>query len=83
MDKLTGEPKASTLTVEAGSSEAERAVLYLAACPPAVSGEGGRDATFSIVCRVAELFPSLRDEDALTDAIEAWNERRDPPWSDK
>ena len=62
--------------------DVERAKRYLAKTPPAISGQGGHDHTFSTVCRLLELFPALNDDEILN-VLEEWNNRCDPPWNEK
>lgn len=57
----------------------ERARRYVAAIPPAVSGQQGDLATFQVCCRLVRGF-ALTDDEALT-AMQEWNACCRPPWS--
>jgi hypothetical protein len=59
----------------------DRARQYIAAIPPAVSGQHGDVHTFRICCRVVRGF-ALADDEAL-DVLRDWNSRCEPPWSDR
>ena len=59
----------------------ERARRYLAALPPAVSGQHGDVTTFRACCRLVRGF-LLDDADALA-LIREWNARCEPPWSER
>jgi hypothetical protein len=59
----------------------ERARRYLAALPPAVSGDHGDVTTFRACCRLVRGF-LLSDADALV-LISEWNARCAPPWSER
>jgi hypothetical protein len=59
----------------------ERARRYLAAVPPAISGQHGDVHTFRVCCRLVRGF-ALDDANAL-DILSAWNARCQPPWSDR
>ncbi len=59
----------------------ERAQQYLAAVPPAVSGQHGDLSTFRVCCRLARGF-ALPDDAALA-ALTDWNARCAPPWSER
>jgi len=59
----------------------ERARQYLAAVPPAISGQHGDVHTFRVCCRLVRGF-ALDDRDAL-EVLGAWNARCQPPWSDR
>ncbi len=59
----------------------ERARRYVAAIPPAVSGQQGDLATFRVCCRLVRGF-ALTDDEALT-AIQEWNASCRPPWSER
>lgn len=54
---------------------------YLAALPPAVSGEGGHSRTFATAC-VLVLGFNLRPEQAMP-FFEEWNRTCQPPWSER
>ncbi len=57
----------------------DRAANYLAKIPPAISGQGGQDATFHAAC---ELFRfGLTDAEARR-LFDDFNSRCEPPWSD-
>jgi hypothetical protein len=59
----------------------ERARRYLAALPPAVSGQHGDVATFRACCRLVRGF-LLDDADALA-LMREWNAHCEPPWSER
>ena len=59
----------------------DRARHYVAAIPPAVSGQHGDVHTFRVCCRVVRGF-ALADDEAL-DVLRDWNSRCEPPWSDR
>ena len=77
-------PKRETVTINAGLTVDERIKKYLEACPPAVSGQRGHDHTFSIICRLFEAFPDLREwsDEAILSLLDSWNARCVPPWTD-
>jgi putative DNA primase/helicase len=56
----------------------ERARRYLAACPPAITGQGGGARTL-LACEHVVLGFDLSEEDAL-EAMRQWNARCQPPW---
>lgn len=58
-----------------------RAQHYLAKCPAAKSGEGGHELTWSVVRCVVRGF-NLTEQQALV-ALQPWNSRCDPEWSEK
>jgi hypothetical protein len=58
---------------------AERARRYVAKMPPAISGQGGHNQTFTVAC---ELFRfGLTDSEAAA-VLAEYNQRCQPPWSD-
>jgi hypothetical protein len=66
----------------AGSGEAsERARRYVAAVPAAVSGHHGDIHTFRVCCRLVRGF-ALDEDDALA-VLTQWNERCEPPWTER
>jgi hypothetical protein len=58
----------------------ERIERYIDACPPAISGSGGHDATFRIACILVQGF-DLSPDDAFTFLVR-YNERCEPPWTE-
>lgn len=58
----------------------DRICKYLAACPPAVSGQQGHTQTFMVACKLVNGF-ALGESDAL-DYLRLYNERCQPPWSE-
>lgn len=58
-----------------------RAQRYVAAVPPAVSGQHGDLRTFQICCRLTRGF-ALSDDEALA-VLSDWNARCVPPWSER
>jgi len=81
-------PKPMSLPQPAGpvlSSETdvtERAIAYLAACPPTVSGQAGHNQTFAVTQALVNGF-CLEPETALRLLQEHYNQRCEPPWSEK
>ena len=63
-----------------GISVIERARRYLAAMPPAVSGQGGHDQTFDAACSLVLGFGLSIPEAAPL--LAEYNQRCQPPWSD-
>ena len=57
----------------------ERARRYIANCPPAISGQGGHDATFHVAAVLVHGF-ALSEADALM-LLREWNAACVPPWS--
>jgi hypothetical protein len=64
-----------------GADMLVRAQRYLAAVPPAISGQHGDAHTFRVCCRLARGF-ALSDADALS-LLNEWNASCRPPWSDR
>jgi len=58
----------------------ERARRYTAKCPPAVSGQGGHNATFHVAAVLVHGF-ALGEADALA-LLREFNQRCQPPWSE-
>lgn len=58
----------------------ERICRYLAACPPAVSGQGGHNVTFSLACALSNGFGL--DESQVLEYLNLFNSRCQPPWSE-
>jgi putative DNA primase/helicase len=69
------------LIAKPATTEIEKARLYLAKCPVAVSGQGGNKQTFAVICRLIKLFGTLSD-DELLDALQDWNSRCVPSWKE-
>lgn len=60
----------------------ERAASYIATMPPAISGQGGQDALFSVACRLVHGFQLSVDRAVAL--IEAdYNPRCEPEWSSR
>ena len=59
----------------------ERIAKYLAAIPPAISGAGGHNQTFSVACSLYNGW-NLSKEDTLA-WLKVYNERCEPKWNDK
>jgi hypothetical protein len=57
-----------------------RARTYLANLPPAISGQGGHNATFRAACWLVRF--GLSDADALV-LFREFNQRCQPPWTEK
>ncbi len=82
IEKQSATTPQKTLTIQRATTIEERAVKYLEQVPPAVSGNGGHNATFAVACRLVELFGNELDDDQLLSALEAWNGKCDPPWNE-
>jgi hypothetical protein len=69
------------VVIAASRNAVVRARQYVAAIPPAISGQHGDVHTFRVCCRVVRGF-ALADDEAL-DVLREWNSRCEPPWSDR
>lgn len=82
----TSSPKARTSrqTRPAPSNDAveRRAIAYLDAMPPAISGQGGHNATYAAATAMVHGF-GLAPERALHLLLDRYNPRCQPPWSEK
>lgn len=59
----------------------ERIARYLSQVPPAISGQGGHNQTFSLACALYNGF-ALPESEVL-EWLKMYNSRCQPPWSDK
>lgn len=59
-----------------------RAIAYLDAMPPAISGSGGHSQTFSAATALVHGF-GIKPGEALAILTQHYNPRCSPPWSDK
>jgi P4 family phage/plasmid primase-like protien len=77
-------PPPSSLTAKAPRewTVEERVIAYLAKIEPAVSGEKGHNKTFGAACRVGPGF-DLTEEEAFRLINTHYNQRCQPPWSEK
>ena len=83
-EKPTEKPNSKKkYTVVKASSIYDRCVSYLQKCDPAISGQSGHDQAFLVACKIAELFGEKLDDDQLIECLEEWNQRCDPPWTEK
>jgi putative DNA primase/helicase len=57
-----------------------RAIQYLEKCDPAISGQRGHDAAYHVACVLRCEF-GLSLDDSLS-AIQDWNSRCEPPWTE-
>ena len=60
----------------------QRAIAYLAACPPAVSGQGGHNQTFAVTQALVHGF-CLEPQTVLRLLRDHYNPRCKPAWSEK
>ncbi len=74
-------PPPLPVVIAASRNAVVRARQYVAAIPPAISGQHGDVHTFRVCCRVIRGF-ALADDEAL-DVLREWNSRCEPPWSDR
>lgn len=68
-------------TIVTTDARMERARKYLAKLPAAVSGDGGHTQMFNAVC--VAMFGFDLDADTTRHVIEEYNQRCDPPWSER
>ncbi len=74
-------PRGRLATAPSGhASVVERARAFLRHVAPAIAGQHGDTRTFRVCCRLARGF-DLADDEALR-ALDEWNARCDPPWSE-
>ena len=59
----------------------DRAKAWLSSIPPAISGSGGHNATFTAVTGLLNGF--CLDESTTMDLLRDWNRSCQPPWSDR
>jgi len=59
----------------------ERIQAYIDACPPAISGQGGHNQTFSVACALVNGF-QLGENDAIR-FLTSYNAKCKPPWTEK
>ena len=62
------------------TSPLDRARRYIAQCPPAISGQGGHNATYHAAAVLVHGF-DLGEADALA-LLREWNQSCRPPWSE-
>lgn len=72
--KLIASPSESVINCE------RRAVAYLDAMPPAISGQGGHNATYAAASALVHGF-GIEPDRALQLLVAHYNERCVPPWS--
>lgn len=65
------------------SAVVKHASAYLAKIPLAISGQHGHDATLSAANAIVVGFDFSHDSDAAWQLMQEFNQRCDPPWSDK
>jgi len=63
------------------SRRVDRALAYVARMPGAISGSGGHTAAMKVARACATGF-GLSESEILT-VLEVWNQRCEPPWSDR
>ncbi len=68
-------PVAGPMSVE------ERARRYVERMPPAISGQGGHDATYEVACVLVRGF--ALDEATAFDVLRGYNARCEPPWRER
>lgn len=62
-------------------SRAKRAIAYVDAIPPAVSGHGGHDQTFRVALALVRGFELPRS--VAAEILNYYNQACDPPWSER
>jgi replicative DNA helicase len=58
----------------------DRARRYIEKMEPAISGQGGHNATWAVACKLVHGF-GLSDSDAMSILLSDYNPRCQPPWS--
>ncbi len=76
------QPAPRRAAVASDDSLLRRAAAYLDAMPPAISGQGGHDATYAAATVLVHGF-GLSPDDALRLLIERFNPRCQPPWTER
>ncbi|MGE3844034.1 MAG: DNA-primase RepB domain-containing protein [Vicinamibacterales bacterium] len=79
--QTTARPRRVPTSVRRAEHALGRARRYLAALPPAITGQHGDLHTFRVCCRLVRGF-GLDDGDALT-LLTDWNRGCEPPWSEQ
>ncbi|MBN8597221.1 MAG: bifunctional DNA primase/polymerase [Planctomycetes bacterium] len=81
-----GPTSAATATSRSSSAPADsvvrRASAYLAAMPPAISGNGGHSRTYAAATALVHGF-GLDQHTAMRLLLDEYNPRCEPPWTDK
>jgi len=80
--KRTPSPLPTSPHAPDADSIERRALAYLQAMPPAVSGQGGHSATYSAATVLVHGF-GLSSEHALNLLLAHYNPRCQPPWTEK
>ncbi len=75
-------PPNATSRVETPIDLERRALAYLAKLPPAISGQGGHAATYTVATALVHGF-GLDPELALALLQQEYNPRCEPPWTEK
>jgi hypothetical protein len=76
------EPKSSPASSQLNDDVEARAIAYLAALPPAISGSGGHSQTYAAATALVHGF-GLEPDRALAILAAEYNPRCSPPWSDR
>jgi hypothetical protein len=79
---LRPDPKPSLAGSQRHDDVEARAIAYLAAMPPAISGSGGHSQTYAAATALVHGF-GLNTERALAILAAEYNPRCSPPWSDR
>jgi hypothetical protein len=84
LDGIRGNLQAPTCSTPLSpSSDVEkRALAYLDAMPPAISGQGGHNVTYSAATMLVHGFEIPQDQ-ALEMLLAHYNPRCEPPWTEK
>ena len=76
-------PTAATKPAEVSPDVLERrALAYLSAMPPAITGKGGHSATYAAATALVHGF-CIPPDQALHMLLERYNPRCEPPWTEK
>lgn len=58
----------------------DQAARYVAKCPPAISGDGGHNKSYNVVCTIVHGF--ALDESQAYSVLQSWNATCQPPWKE-
>lgn len=58
-------------------------IKYIDKMEPAISGKGGHNQTFKVSCRIRDFVSSFMSPSQAMPIIRRYNERCDPPWTEK